>query len=212
MTYTAAVVLGDGTAYTATAVNVTLICQQAVGNGYTYTTVTVAQTQDGVASLTFVPVMYATYFVSIASEDLPEGYEVIDLLENHNLFGFAENATETSIAIAPMPDYGTEETPAVWYNYSNVEYPFYEVNDEMSLMLEAGEVYYIQLAWSGGMQLTFTGDATVTYAETVYAAGETVVFTEESPMQGAAQAVIVVTSENGATVTLTTSEAPATEE
>ncbi len=212
VTYTATVVLGDGTAYTATAVTVTLVCQQAIGNTYTYTTVTTAQTQDGVATFTFVPVMYASYFVSIASEDLPEGYELIDLVQNHNLFGFADQATETSIAIAPMPEYGAEEAPEIWHNYSNVDYPFYEVNEEMTLTLEAGEVYYIQLAWSGGMQLTFTGDATVTYGETTYNAGDTIVFTEDSPMQGAEQAVIAVTSASGATVVLTTSEAPVVEE
>ncbi|MBR3895214.1 MAG: carboxypeptidase regulatory-like domain-containing protein [Clostridia bacterium] len=212
VTYKANVVLGDGSAYTATAVTMTLVCQQTVGNGYTYTTVKTAQTQDGVATFTIVPVMYATYFVSIASADLPEGYVLIDLAQNHNLFGFVENSTETAIAIEPTPAYGTVETPDVWYNYSNVEYPFYETDNEMAVTLEAGQTYYIQLVWSSGMQLTFTGDATVTYGDATYAAGDTIVFTEESPMQGNAQAVISVTSANGATVTLTTSEVPVEEE
>jgi len=212
VTYTASVVLRDGNVYTASAVTVTLVCQQTVGNSYTYTVVTTAQTQDGVASFTFVPVMYATYYVSIAHEDLPEGYVLVDEATNHNLFGFVENATETVVVIEPTPDYGTEETPDVWHNYTNTEYPFYLVNNEMTVTLEAGQTYYIQLAWSSGMQLTFTGDATVIYGEEHYAAGDTIVFVEESPMQGEAQAVIAVTSANGATVTLTTSEAPVAEE
>ena len=56
------------------------------------------------------------------------------------------------------------------------------------------------------MQLTFTGDVTVTYGEDTYAAGDVIVFVEASPMQGNAQAVIAITSANGSTVTLTTAE------
>lgn len=213
VTYTANVVLGDGTLYLATPVTVTLVCQQSLGNGYTYTTVATAQTQDGVATFTFVPEMYATYYVSIARKDLPENYVLIDEVHNHNLFGFAENATETAVAIMPMPDYGSETTPAIWYNYSNVEYPFYEVNNEFILALTAGQTYYIQLAWSEGMQMTFVGDVTVTYGEDTYVEGDTIIFVEDSPMlQGNAQAVIAITAEADATVTLTTSEAPAAEE
>ena len=212
VTYTASVVLSDGTLYTATPVTVTLVCQQSVGNGYTYTEVISAQTLNGVATFTFVPEMYATYYVSIAHEDLPADYVLIDEVQNHNLFGFAENATETAVAIMPTPNYGTETTPAIWHNYSNTEYPFYEVDDELTVTLEAGQTYYVQLAWSEGMQMTFVGDVTVVYGEDTYAEGDTIVFTEDSPMQGNEQAVIVITAESGGTVTLTTSEAPAAEE
>ncbi|MBQ7347573.1 MAG: carboxypeptidase regulatory-like domain-containing protein [Clostridia bacterium] len=209
-TYTATVKLADGNTYTASAVTVTLVYFDP--NTTTFSIKSTAQTQNGVASFTFIPESKGFYYVSIAAQDLPNGYELGDEGNYYNLFGFEENTTSAEIVIASAPVYGTETDPAAWYNYSNITTPFYSVNNEMTVTLTAGQTYYVQLAWSSGMQLTFTGDATVSYGDATYNAGDTVVFNEESPMQGSAQAVIAITSANGATVTLTTSEAPVVED
>ena len=202
--YTVAVKLTDGTTYTAAPITVTIVSYDSINE--TFTLAYHAQTQNGVASFTFVPSQTCSYYATVTSENLPNGYELEDQIDC--LYGFAENAVAVDVELRVKPTYGTESDPAPWNNYSNVtNNPLKPVNAQMSVTLEAGQTYYIALAWSSEMRLTFTGDATVTYGENTYAAGDVIVFTEASPMQGNAQAVIAVTSVNGGTITLTTSPA-----
>ena len=201
-TYKVTVKDADGATYTVGAVTVSLVFYDSVNN--TFAVKSTAQTQNGVATFTLIPDANGFYYASIATTDLPTGYELTGSADHLFMFG---ETLDAEVTIRQAPVYGTEANPAPWNNYSNVtNNPFHPVSNEMTVTLAAGQTYYIQLAWSSGMQLTFTGDVTVTYGEETYAAGDVIVFVEASPMQGNAQAVIAITSTNGSTVTLTTAE------
>lgn len=200
-TYKVTVKDASGTPYT-DGVTVSLVYYDSINK--TFTVKMTAATQNGDATFTLIPEQNGFYYASIAAADLPVGYELTGAPEN--LFPFDE-ALKAEVSIRPIPTYGTEAEPARWVNFANVtNNPFYPVNNQLTLELTAGQTYYVLLSWSSGMQMTVTGDVTVTYNGETYSAGDTIIFAEESPMQGNEQAVIAVTSVNGGTVTLTTAE------